>query len=239
MQTDVLKGKVAVVTGAGRGIGREIALALARCGVKVVLAARSAGELEAVAAEVAAHGGEALACPADVTREGDIRRLLETTVARFGRLDILVNNAAMVIREPLETTSTEHWDEIMALNARAMFLLCREALPLLRRQERSDVVNIGSVLALRGYVNQGAYTASKHAMLGMTKTFAREAQPDGVRFHAIHPGGVDTDMRPDIERSLLMHAAAVADAVVFVLSLRGNAVIDEITLRRDAATPWG
>jgi len=242
MQDERLEHKVAIVTGAGRGIGRSIALALARNGAHVALAARTVADLEKVQAEIEGLGGEAALFPTDVQRESEVAALVRDTVARFGRLDIVVNNAGMGVFGPLAETTTEQWDQIMAVNARGPFLLCREAIPYLRQQQTAFVVNIASVVGVKGYVNQSAYSASKHALIGMSKALAKEVQADGIRVHVLCPGGVDTEMvsrsRPDLDRSVLMHPDEIADLVVFLVTRRGNAVIDEIHLRRSASTPW-
>jgi len=129
MQEKPLQGKVAIVTGAGRGIGRSIALTLARNGARVSLAARTEAELQAVRSEIGAFGGQAASFPTDVSDESEVISLVRNTVERFGQLDILINNAGIGIFGPLVETTTEQWDRIMAINARGPFLLCREAIP--------------------------------------------------------------------------------------------------------------
>lgn len=242
MHAGSLEGQVAIVTGASLGIGRSIALALARNGAKVSLAARSEPALHAVQAEIEAGGGQAASFPTDVSRETEVADLVRGTVERFGRLDILVNNAGIGIFGPLAEMRTEEWDRIMAVNARGPFLLCREAIPYLKRQGQGSIINIASVVGIKGYANQAAYSASKHAVMGMSKALARELQEDGIRVHAICPGGVSTQMagqaRPDLDRSVLMQPDEIADVVLFLLTRRGNAVIDEIHVRRAVSTPW-
>jgi 3-oxoacyl-[acyl-carrier protein] reductase len=161
---------------------------------------------------------------------------------RFGRLDIVVNNAGIGLFGPLSEMVAADWDAVMAVNARGPFLVCREAIPHLRRQPRSYIVNITSVVGLKGYANQAAYSASKHAVMGMTKALAREVQADGIRVHAVCPGGVDTEMaaqaRPDLDRSGLIQPDEVADAVLFLVTREGNAAIDQIDVRRGSSTPW-
>jgi 3-oxoacyl-[acyl-carrier protein] reductase len=237
-----LRGRVAIVTGAGRGVGRAIALELARAGAVVSLAARTGPELVAVGDEISALGGASSAFAADVSEEAQMVALVGRTVERWGRLDVVVNNAGIGIFGPLEHYATEDWDRVMAVNARGPFIVCREAIPHLRRHPPSYIVNISSVVGIKGYANQAAYSASKHALMGMTKALARELQADGVRVHAICPGGIDTtmagDARPDLDRSVLMQPQEIAETVLFLVTRRGNAVIDGIQLRRAASTPW-
>jgi len=242
MHSPSLEGKVALVSGAGRGIGRSIALALASNGARVSLAARTEAELLALQAEIEATGEEAASFPADVSSEADVVRLVQDTVQRFGQLDILINNAGIGVFGPLVETTTEQWDRVMAVNARGPFLLCREAIPYLKQRERSFIITIASVVGLKGYVNQAAYSASKHATMGMTKALAKEVQSDGIRVHAICPGGVDTSLagqaRPDLDRSVLIEPEEIAEIVLFLLTRGGNAAIDEVSVRRELSTPW-
>jgi len=237
-----LEGQAAIVTGASRGIGRSIALILARNGAAVSLAARTEADLQAVQKEIEAFGGRATSFVTDVSQESEVIRLVHSTVERLGRLDIVVNNAGIGIFGPLADTTTEQWDRIMAINARGPFLLCREAIPYLQRQGGGFVINIASVVAVKGYANQAAYGASKHALLGMSKALAKEVQPDGIRIHVLCPGGVDTQLvgqaRPDLDQSVLIQPEEIADLVLFLVTRRGNAVIDEIHVRRATSTPW-
>ena len=237
-----LAGKVAIVTGAGRGIGRTIALTLARSGAHVSLVARTDTELHAVRAEIEAFPGSAIALPADVASEAEVVKVVRRTVELFGRLDIVVNNAGVGIFGPLAETTAEQWDRQMAVNARGPFLLCREAIPFLQQQDQSFIVNIASVVGVKGYINQAAYSASKHALVGMSQSLAKEVQRDGIRVHVLCPGGVDTQMvtqaRPDLDRSVLIQPQEIADIVLFLVTRRGNAVIDELSIRRAASTPW-
>jgi 3-oxoacyl-[acyl-carrier protein] reductase len=177
-----LKGKVALITGAGRGIGRSIALTLAKHGAKVALAARSERELREVKSELIALGQEASYTVVDVSLEADVKILLEKSVRHFGRLDIVVNNAGLGIYGPLLETTVETWDKIMAVNARGPFLVCREAILHLKKQKRSFIINISSVVGVKGYENQTAYTASKHALMGLSKASLKKCNETAFGF---------------------------------------------------------
>lgn len=237
-----LAGKVAIVTGASRGIGRTIAVALGAEGATVVLSGRSESDLKATAEQVTGAGGVPEVVPAELADEASIRNLVQTTNDRCGRLDILVNNAGITHSAPLAETQTEDLDQCWAINARAPFILCREALPLLRQAERAHIVNIASVVAVKGYPLQSAYTASKHALRGMSMSLAEELRGSSVRVHVICPGGVDTELvsrvRPDIDKADLIGPDELAELVVYLVTHKGNAVLDELHVRRVTAAPW-
>ena len=238
MGSEILEGQTAIVTGAGRGIGRAIAMTLAACGVKVALAARTEEQLRAVQSEIQTAGGAAEVFPTDITDDSNITALLEGAVERFGGLDILINNAGMVKVAPLAETSAEDWDRTMAVNVSAPFVLCRQAIEYLKQRPCPHIINITSALAIKTYAGHGAYTASKHALLGMTRTLAKEVNDMGILVHAIHPGGVDTGMRFDEDRAILMNPQPIADAVIFLLTIEPSGTVDEIRVRRTVAPPW-
>jgi 3-oxoacyl-[acyl-carrier protein] reductase len=237
-----LDGKVAIVTGGSRGIGRAISIALAGEGGAIVIAARSPGPLAEAAKLVEQAGGRAEPIVTELADEGSIRNLVRATNEKFGRLDILVNNAGIAHSAKLEQTRTEDLDRCWTINARAPYLLCREALPLLRRAEAASIVNISSVVGVKGYLLQSAYTASKHALRGMSISLAEELRGTKIRVHVICPGAVDTgmvgDVRPDIKKEELIGPQEVAELVLYLVTHRGNAVVDELHIRRAAAVPW-
>ena len=239
-----LKNRTALITGAGRGIGRAIALRLAGEGMNLSLTARSEEELEAVKLAAASYGSKIFLFPGDLSDSNFPARVIKNTAEHFGGLDILVNNAGIASGGPAENTSLDDWNKHINVNATAPFLLCKEALPCLRKSSSGTIINISSVVGHRGYANQCAYTASKHALAGFTKALAGEVREDGIRVHLISPGGVATDMvkktRPDLDETILISPEDIAETVFFLLSLRNtNAVIDDIRLRRASGVPWG
>ncbi len=239
---DRLAGKVAIITGASRGIGRAISVALAGEAATVVLAARSIPDLQETAQHVVQAGGVPEIVATELTEEESIKNLVRATSEKFGRLDILVNNAGVAHLGRLEDTPTQDWEHCMQVNARAPFILCREALPLLRKSPAGFIINIASVVGVKGYPLQSAYTSSKHALRGMTISLAEELRGSNVRVHLICPGGVDTElvssMRPDIKKEDLIGPDEVAELVLYLVTHKGNAVMDELHIRRATAAPW-
>lgn len=231
---------VALITGASRGIGRAVAVALSEAGYRPALAARGEAGLRVTAEACAA--ANPLIFPVDITADGAPEALAADVIGSAGRLDLLINNAGGVISRSFEETDAGDWDRLMDLNARAPFLLTRAALAGLRRAPEAAVVNIGSVVSFKGYELQAAYTASKHALAGWTKVLAREVSADGIRVHLIAPGGVATEMvrnvRPDIDESDLIDPEEIARAIIFLISQRGNAVIDILELHRAGKLPF-
>lgn len=237
-----LSGKIAIVTGASRGIGRAISIALAKEGATVVLVARAISKLHQTAENVRKAGGKAEIVVTELTQEKSIKNLIRVTAGKFGRLDILVNNAGVTHSAKLEETATEDWERCFQVNARAPFILCREALPLLKKAKAGYIINIASVVGVKGYPLQSAYTGSKHALRGMTISLAEELKGTNIRVHLLCPGGVDTELvrrvRPDIKKSELIQPAEIAELVVYLVTHKGNAVIDELHIRRATASPW-
>ena len=233
---------VALITGASRGIGRAIARRLASDGFDLFLVARNETHLNEIVSDAKSMGRRAVASRVDLALTDAPERIHSGFVAAFDHLDVLVNNAGVVISAEFGEYEAGDWDAVMNVNVRSPFFLTQLLLPLLKQASPGFIVNIASVVAKKGYERQSLYAASKHALLGFTKSLARETINDNIRVHAILPGGVNTDMvtgvRPDIDTSELIDPEEVAEVVANLLKMRGNAVIDEIEIRRRTKTPW-
>jgi 3-oxoacyl-[acyl-carrier protein] reductase len=239
---DDLRGQTALVTGAGRGIGRAVAKALASKGSRVFMAARTASQLESTADEIRRSGAAAVPVPTDLADEQDIGSLFARIRKEAGRLDILINNAGVGIYGPLVDFTSADFDTVMQVNAKAAFLCCQQALRLMIPRKSGYIINISSVVGFKGYPNQAAYTASKHAILGLTKSLAAEVQEHGIRVSAILPGGVNTQLiakaRPDLDPKILLQPEDIAQAVLYLLSLSEHAAVDQIYIRRSSGKPF-
>ena len=190
-----LEGKVAIVTGAGRGIGRAIARRFAAAGARVVAAGRTAADGEETVALIARAGGEARFIPTDVSQDAAVRALVAETVRAYGRLDVLVNNAGISgPGKPLDETSEAEWDRVIDTNLKGCYLGMRYAIPHLRAAGGGAIVNLSSVLAEHTLPGCTAYTASKAAIIGLTKATALEVGRDRIRVNCILPGSTDTPM---------------------------------------------
>ena len=230
-----LTGKVALVTGASSGIGRASALALARQGAKVALAARRVEKLEALASEIKAAGGEAIAIPTDVLKQEDVKNAVEKTVATYGRLDILLNNAGVgSIEQTLEMTS-DGWDNVVNTNLKSYFFIAQAAAKEMIKNKFGRIINIASILSggvgsgMAGAVN---YCASKGGVVSMTEALADEFASQGVTVNAIGPGFIETEMTeavknmPDFYNGLIARipmkrfgkAEEIAATVVYLAS---------------------
>src|SRR5919198_1310906 len=187
-----LAGQVGIVTGASSGLGKATAVALAQAGADVVLLARSKADLEHVADRVEAAGRRALPLPVDLAREDHILSAVEQSLARFGRIDALVNAAGTDVPGPVVDLPVEAWDRVLGVNLRAPFLLARAVFPHMRQAGRGTIVNISSVAGKRGWANAAAYCASKFGLAGLTQALAAEGKPHGIRACILYPGGMAT-----------------------------------------------
>jgi NAD(P)-dependent dehydrogenase (short-subunit alcohol dehydrogenase family) len=224
-----LDGKVALVTGSARGIGKAIAIGLARQGAHLVLADKDATGLEAVQAAIVALGVQAESVPTDVTREGDIEALFAKLVQRFGRLDILINNAGVFGAAPIDEMTTETWDRLIATDLRAPFLCTRSAFRIMKKQKAGVIVNIGSISASRVRSNNAAYSSAKFGLIGLTHTTALEGREHGINCGILHPGEVYHEGFPrERQKEPAMTTEEIAAAAVFMASQPPGVTILEL-----------
>jgi len=186
-----LSGKTAIITGGGSGIGKAIAQAFVREGASVAIAGRHQAKLDDAAREI---GPGCLAAAADITRHADVSRLVEATIAKFQRIDILVNNAGVLLPGTAESLTEEDFDQTFNVNVRGLWLLSRAVLPHMRSAGGGSIINIGSVLSTLGARNRVAYSASKGAVLAMTRAMALDHAAEKIRVNCICPGIVETEM---------------------------------------------
>lgn len=242
-RTAHLVGKTAIVTGAAGGIGEALCEKLAAYKMNLVLTGRNAQTLHALGEKLRAQGVEVCECVGDLGEIAFIDSVIAAAQAQFGGVDVLINNAGLVHNCTVEEMTPELFDSIMQVNVRAPYFLCQKSLPSLRNSDCATIINICSVVAHKGYPRQSVYAASKHALLGLSKSLANEVYRENIRVHAISPGGVFTPMiakvRPDLTPEGMMLPEDIASIVGFYLEMRpSNAVIDEIELHRVNKEPF-
>ena len=237
-----LRDRIAIVTGAGRGIGRAIAYALAAEGCDVALAARTEAELQETAKGVRELGRRALPIVCDVSQEMDVRRLVGRTLGEFGHVNIVINNAGGTCRKPLVEYTIEDWDFVMNGQVRGTFLVTRFALPSMLEQGWGRVLTIGSTAAHVGVAKRTSYCTAKFGQLGFTEALDEELQGTGVRAHMVSPGPVATRMRaegfPEEVPESLIQPEDVAAQVVNLLTLPETAYIRELYIGQGQPTRY-
>jgi NADP-dependent 3-hydroxy acid dehydrogenase YdfG len=232
-----IKNKMAVVTGAGRGIGRAIALALAREGAKVALAARRRDELEKTAQEIRAFDAETFVIPTDVRNEQQVQTMIAKTVERFGSLHILVNNAGLGYFRSVAEMTTAEWDEMFGVNLRGVFLATRAAIPHLRKAKESFVINLASLAGKNTFVNGSGYAATKWGLRAFSQCLMLEERQHGVRVLAVCPGSVDTDFAtgrtgsPHSPKKEIIRPEDVAETIIMSIKMPQRTMVSEIDIR--------
>ncbi len=225
-----LNGQIAVVVGGGRGLGKAAALALAQNGAEVVVAARTAGEVEAVATEIARAGGRGRAVVADASKEADVERIFLAAHDAGGRLDLLIVCAGAALIKPLPDVSLAEWEHLFAMNTRSVFLTNRAALRPMVAAGRGLIVNVASRAGITGAPNVAAYTAAKAAVIGFSRALSLEVRPRGVRVVCLAPAPMDTPMRwaatPTYDPAKLISTDAVVDLVLY-LARRPDVILED------------
>jgi 3-oxoacyl-[acyl-carrier protein] reductase len=236
----MLKERVAIVTGASRGIGKSIALLMARNGAKVVASARNLELLDSMVAEIKAFGGEAIAVAGDISRTEDANNLIAAAVESFGRIDILVNNAGITHDGLLLRMKDEDWDSVLNINLKGAFICTRAAAKIMTKSRYGRIINISSVVAEMGNAGQANYCASKAGLIGLTKSNARELAKRNVTVNAVTPGFIATDMTDELSDKVkaelsaqiplgcLGEAEDIAEAVLFLASERSKYITGQV-----------
>ena len=237
-----LEGKVALVTGGGRGLGEAICRVLARSGAVVVAADVRDDLTEGVVRAIRQASGHAMALRLDVTDEAGAERAIGQIGSELGPVDILVNNAGVDLTVPVDELSVADWDRILAVNLRGPFLMSKLALGVMRPRKRGHIVNIVSTAAKRAWANASAYHASKWGLLGLSHALHVEARPHNVKVTAVVAGGMRTpfllDRFPDLDPAVLQDPANVAETVRFVLTQPEETVIPEVLVLPMRETSW-
>lgn len=231
-----LTDKIAIVTGSSSGIGKAIAMRFGEEGASVVVAARREDLCRQTVDQITRKGGEAWAIQTDVTDEDQVERLIRDTVARYGRLNILVNNAGILGGGRLAETTTEAFDRVMRVNLRGTFLCCRAGFRQMKLQGGGVILNMSSVAGLQAWAGTGTYSASKHGVMALTKSLADEGRPFNIKVSAICPAGVADELvdasHEEILRSEMIDPFDVAETAVYLATLGRHTVVHQVVLDR-------
>lgn len=229
-----LEHSVALVTGAGRGIGKAVALTLANEGATVILTARTKSELEAVKSEIVSKGGKAFAIQADITNDNDVTRLFDEALLQTKRLDILVNNAGMGIFKSVKELTAPDFDAMWNLNMRALFLCTQRAVKVMEKQKGGVIVNVSSLAGKNAFLGGAGYAATKWALMGFSKCLMLEVREHNIRVITICPGSVDTSFSHPHDPSKaekILQPQDVADTLLAAITLPERAMVSEIDIR--------
>ncbi len=226
----------ALVTGATEGIGRATVLALGRAGYGVGVIARTESKVRSLVKHLKEEGIEAAGAAADVGQAEPVARAVESVSRALGEVQVLVNNAGVLIAKPFEELTLEDWDTTMATNLRSLYLMCRAVLPAMRRRQEGIIVNVASLAGRNGFVGGTAYTASKHAVLGFSRSLMLETRKQNIRVIAVCPGSVATGMMQDqpmlkADPDRILQPEDVAETILHALGLPGRAMVSELDIR--------
>lgn len=236
-----LEGKVAIVTGGGSGIGKGIAQALARQGVRVVVCGRRKEKVEEAVEQIWSDGDGAIAVVADVSQPDEVDHLIKTALETYGQIDILVNNAGVSGGGPIHSHDAAAWNRVMDVNLGGAFLMTRAVLPHMRNQGSGHIINISSESGLEYYPGNGAYGVSKHALNALGEYVQRENQDFNIRVNAICPGMVVSEMTedtPGLDHEKCLYPEDIAELVIWLLTRRPNIKIGTPILIQTMLNPW-
>ncbi|EKN65334.1 3-oxoacyl-(acyl-carrier protein) reductase [Neobacillus bataviensis LMG 21833] len=224
-----LKNKVAFVTGGSRGIGRETCILLAKQGAKVAVFSNNQSESEETASYIITEfGGEAISLVGDVRNEDDINKAVQETQEKLGSIDILINNAGVMLLKPFHETTVEEWDFVQDVNVRGGFLCARAVVPQMREKREGVIINLSSIWGTKGGPDRSAYIASKYAVIGFSKALGEELKPYKIRVNAVCPGPVDTqmmeDLAPDVNKENWLRPIDLANVIVDLCLPKSKAV---------------
>ncbi|WP_027254854.1 SDR family oxidoreductase [Planktothrix agardhii] len=234
--------KRALITGASSGIGRATAMAFAKAGIDIALVSRQKDRLESVAKEARNLGVEAKAFPLDLAKVEQVHTQIDSIVAAFGPVNILVNNAGMGYTGNLIETSLADWQKVIDLNLTSVFQCIKGVLPGMRDQGSGTIINVVSIAGLQVFPNWGAYCVSKFGLMALSKTLNMEERANGIRVTALCPGSVNTPIwdsetvKADFDRSAMLTPEIVAESILYVALLPTSAVIEELTLMPSVGT---
>ncbi|MFF2449722.1 SDR family NAD(P)-dependent oxidoreductase [Neobacillus sp. NPDC058068] len=214
-----LKDKVAFVSGGGRGIGRETCILLAKQGAKVAVFSNKQSESEETASYISTElGGEAISLVGDVRKEDDVNKAVQETQEELGSIDILINNAGVMLLKSFHETTVEEWDFVQDVNIRGVYLCARAVVPQMREKRDGVIINLSSIWGTKGGPDRSAYIASKYAVIGFSKALGEELKPDKIRVNAVCPGPVDTKMMeelaPDVNKENWLQPIDLANVIV-------------------------
>ncbi len=230
----LLQNQVAIITGASRGIGREIAQYLSKEKVRLSLVARSTSELQHLARELNQKGGHAIGIQADVSDAAAVEAVIGQTLREFRHIDILINNAGIGIFKPAEAIQESEWDRMMDVNVKGSFLMSKGVIPHMRSRKQGHIINIASHASRRTFEQGGVYCASKYAQDAFSSVLRKEVRKYGIKVSSIYPGQVDTYFnnakQPQLNSKEWLKPSDVADSVVYILKAPSRVAIDEIVI---------
>ena len=226
----------ALITGGTEGIGRATALALGRAGYRVGVCARTQAKINQIVKELTGEGIEAAGAAADVGQPDQVGRAVEQLTRALGEIGVLVNNAGILIAKPFEELTLEDWDATMSTNLRSLYLMCRAVLPPMRRRKEGTIVNVASLAGRNGFPGGTAYTASKHAVLGFSRSLMLEVRKENIRVLAICPGSVDTGLLRDqsmlkSDPQRILRPEDVAEIILHSIQVPTRALVSELDIR--------